>query len=306
VTRRGLTRSGYLPFLALTLLAVVWGYNWVVMKVALEYCDPFLFSAIRIVLVGLVLLAFVALRRGSLGPSVPWRLTAAFALFQTSAAGLSVWALYIGSAGKTSVLTYTMPFWLLMMAWPVLNERIQGLQWLVVGLALAGLILVLEPWNLSGLAAGLLAVAGGICWAIASVMFKVIRRHHEVDLLPFTGWQTLIGSIPLIIAAAFTADQAPTWNASLVTALVYNILLAGVVCFVAWIYVLKSLRAGTAGLSSLAIPVVGVLAAWVQLGERPGTLEAVGMGLIVAALAVLTFNGLRSGREALPSEAVDP
>ena len=65
-----------------------------------------------------------------------------------------------------------------------------------------------------------------------------------------------------------------------------------------WMYVLHNLPAGTAGLSSLAIPVVGVLSAWIQLGERPGTLEAIGMGLIVAALAVLSSRGLLSGRKA--------
>ena len=62
-------------------------------------------------------------------------------------------------------------------------------------------------------------------------------------------------------------------------------------------YVLHQLTAGTAGISTLAIPVVGVISAWIQLGERPGALEAVGMGCIVAALAVLTARELRSSRQ---------
>jgi len=40
-------------------------------------------------------------------------------------------------------------------------------------------------------------------------------------------------------------------------------------------------------LSSLIVPIVGVLAAWLQLGERPSTPETVGMVLILVALAVL-------------------
>lgn len=56
----------------------------------------------------------------------------------------------------------------------------------------------------------------------------------------------------------------------------------------------------------MAIPVVGVLAAWIQLGERPGALEAVGMGLIVAALAILTARGLRAGHEASLEVPVGP
>ncbi len=169
---------------------------------------------------------------------------------------------------------------------------------MVIALALAGLLLVLEPWQLRGLSAGLLAVAGGLSWAIASVLFKIIRKWHAVEILSFTAWQALIGSIPLILAAAFTASRAPVWNGSFVAALFYNVLVASAVAWLLWLYVLHNLPAGTAGISSLAIPVVGVLAAWIQLGERPGAIEAIGMALIVAALATLTARGLRAGRKA--------
>jgi drug/metabolite transporter (DMT)-like permease len=286
------------------MLALIWGYNWAVMKVGVRYTDPFTFSALRNFFGALALFAVVAVRRGRLRPPSPIWLTAVFGLFQTSLSGLSVWALYFGSAGKTSVLSYTMPFWLLLIAWPVLGERIRGSQWAVVALALGGLVFVLEPWRLRGLSAGLLAVAGGLTWAIASVLFKIIRRRHPVELLSFTAWQALFGSIPLIVAAVLTAKTAPMWSGTLVAVLVYNVFVASAVAWVLWLYVLHNLPAGTAGISSLAIPVVGVVAAWIQLGERPGPFEAVGMALIVAALAVLTARGLRAGRE--PSRVKPP
>lgn len=302
----GPKRRAYLPFLALAFLALIWGYNWVAMKVGVRYSDPFTFSALRNFLGALALFVLVATRRGALRPPIPVWLLATFGLFQTSGSGLSVWALYVGSAGKTSVLTYTMPFWLLVIAWPVLDERIRGLQWAVVGLALGGLLFVLEPWHLRGLAAGLLAVAGGLCWAVASVLFKTIRRRYTVELLPFTAWQALLGSIPLIIAAGFTASGPPVWNATLVAALLYNVIVCSAVAWLLWLYVLHELPAGTAGISSLAIPVVGVLAAWIQLGERPGTVEAIGMALILAALGLLTVRGLRVGLRTRASEAPEP
>jgi len=65
---------------------------------------------------------------------------------------------------------------------------------------------------------------------------------------------------------------------------------------VLWLYILHSLSTGTAGLSSLAVPVVGVVSAWIQLGERPGVLEAAGMGLIVIALAILTARELAASQ----------
>ena len=107
-----------LTALALALLALIWGYNWVAMKIGVKYSDPFTCAALRNFLGALAVLALVAVRRGSLWPKPFW-LTALFGIFQTSLSGLPIWALYLGSAGKTSVLNYTMPFWLLLIAWPV-------------------------------------------------------------------------------------------------------------------------------------------------------------------------------------------
>jgi drug/metabolite transporter (DMT)-like permease len=296
VTNSNLKRSAYLPLIALAFLALIWGYNWVVSKVGVQYCNPFTFAALRGVLGGVALFMVVVLRRGSLRPQA-LRWTALYSIFQASFSGLILWAVYIGAAGKASVLNYTMPFWLLLLAWPVLGERIRGLQWVAVALALAGLVFVLEPWNLRGLWSSVLAIGGGIAWAISNVLLKIIRKRHRVELLSFTAWQGLLGSIPLIVVAALVDRHGPTWTGSFVAALVYNVIGANAIAWMLWMYILDSLPAGTAGINTLAVPVVGVLLAWLQLGERPGALEAVGMALIVAGLAVLTWWGLRRSRQ---------
>ena len=261
-----------------------------VMKIGVKYCNPFTFVAMRHVLAGLAILVVVMARRGPLLPKPFWW-AALYGLFQTSLFALPVWALYLGGAGKSSVLTYTMPFWLLAIAWPVLGERIRGLQWAGVALALAGLVLILGPWGLKDVRATLLALAGGLSWAAGVVLFKIMRRRHQVDLLSFTAWQSLLGSIPLIVLAFLTDHTGPTWSAALIGAVVYNALPAGALAFVLWVYAMNALPAGTAGMNSLAVPVVGVLAAWIQLKERPGLFEALGITLILAALAVLAAWG---------------
>lgn len=296
-------RTAYLPIVALAFLALLWGYNWVVMKVGVRDCNPFAFSALRNVFGALALFA-IALARGHSLRLKPFWWTVLFAVVQTSLSVLPVWGLVIGSAGRVAVLTYTMPFWVLLIAWPVLGERIRGAQWVAVVLAFAGLIFIIDPLGLRGWAASLLAIAGGLAWAIASVLFKIIRKRAEVDLLPFTAWQTLIGSIPLVVVALVVAPEGPAWTGSFIAALIYNVACSAV--YAIWFYVLHKLPAGTAGISILAVPLIGILAAWLQLGERPGALEAAGMGLILAALAVLTTLGIVASRAAaLPSPALD-
>ena len=72
-------------------------------------------------------------------------------MLQTSGfIGLTIAALVAGGAGRTAILANTWQFWILLMAWPILDEKLHGAQWLSVSLALAGLILIVEPWNLHG------------------------------------------------------------------------------------------------------------------------------------------------------------
>ena len=111
---------------ALLLLALIWGYNWVVMKVGLEYSQPFTFAALRTFLGAVTLFIVLPIMRRSLRPRALGLTTLLGVLQTTGFVGLPTWALESGGAGKTAILTYTMPFWLLLMAWVVLGERLRG------------------------------------------------------------------------------------------------------------------------------------------------------------------------------------
>jgi drug/metabolite transporter (DMT)-like permease len=97
-----------------------------------------------------------------------------------------------------------------------------------------------------------------------------------------------------------THSGAPQWTFGFVSSLAYMVILTNAVAWLLWLYALRTLSAGPAGLSTLAIPVVGVVTAWLQLGERPTAVEAVGMALIVGGLAVLAAHSMAAGRRALP------
>ncbi|MCL5735630.1 MAG: EamA family transporter [Actinobacteria bacterium] len=286
-------RAEALAIGALILMALVWGYNWVVMKVALRFFEPAAFAAMRMFFGSLVLFAVIIVTRRALRPkSLP--LFFVIGLFQVAGStGLATWALEAGGAGKTAVLVYTMPVWLLLMSWFILNERLMGFQWVAVCLALGGLIFVLSPWHLRGtLLSQLLAVASGICWAVATITAKILARRGSVDVLSLSAWQMLLGSVPLVIAAVVTYHAAPIWTPASLAALLFNVIMASGVALMLWFYAVKILPAGTAGLGSLAAPVVGVVSAWIQLGERPDAYEATGMILVVGALAVLAMRQL--------------
>jgi len=279
---------------ALALLCLIWGYNWVLMKEALQYASPFDFVALRTAPSALLLFAIMAARRQPLRPQAPGALLLLGLLQTTGFIGFVTWALVEGGAGKTAVLAYTMPFWTLLLAWPLLGEKLRGAQWLAVLLALTGLVLVLEPWHLAGsLASKLLAIAGGVSWALAAILAKRLRAKHTLDLLAMTAWQAFFGAIPLLALALLLPSTPVHWTPYFMLILLYNIVLGTALGWMIWLYILHRVSAGTAGLSVLVIPVIGVLASRLQLGERPGVTELTGMFTIGAAMALLSWVNLR-------------
>ena len=276
------------PLAAFCLMALIWGYNWVVMKVAMSYSGPLEFSAWRCALgVLLLFVLLIALRV----PLRPREIGKTFWLGMTQTAGfvgLVAWSLTGGAAGKNAVLAYTMPFWVIALGWPFLEVRLRGWQWLAFALAFVGLVLVLELWRGdAAVTSSLLALAAGACWGIGTIIFKRIPVRSRDELLSLTTWQMFFGCIPLVAAALLTHERPIEWNTTLITALAFNAVGAMALATLLWLYILHRLPTTISSLSSLLVPIVGVVAAWIQLGERPSVAEGVGMVLILIALGVL-------------------
>lgn len=285
-------------------LAVIWGYNWVVMKLGLLYAGPFTFSAIRSVLAAGFLFAALLVTGRSLRPTPFWE-TLLLGLLQTAGfIGLVQVALVQGGAGKISVLAFTMPFWTLLLAWLLLDERMRPLQWLAVALAGAGLVLILQPWALhsSGLSK-VLALAAGFCWAASIIVAKRLRARHQVDLMALTTWQLTLGMIPLLLAAWLVPEQPVVWSLNFIWALLYAGVLGTGLGWMMWLYVLNHLPAGTASLNALAIPVIAVFSSWLQFGERPDATEGIGMLVIAVGLGLMSAVAVREEQRPDPAMA---
>jgi drug/metabolite transporter (DMT)-like permease len=282
-------------FAALFLLTLIWGYNWVVMKTAVQYASPFQFAALRTFLGALMLFLVLVLTKRPLAlKEFPTML--ALGLLQTCGfTGLLIWALVSGGAGKTAVLSYTMPFWVMLFAWPMLGEKVQGRQWLAVFFALFGIVLIFDPLHIKGDGFSMfLALCSGISWAISAIVSKKLhQRRPELDLLNITAWPTLLGSIPIIFLALILPAPPIQWTQTFYWTIIYSIFLSGSLAWVLWLYALQRLPAGVASMASMLAPVIGVSAAWAQLGERPSTMELFGMLSIAIALVIISAITIR-------------
>jgi drug/metabolite transporter (DMT)-like permease len=135
----------------------------------------------------------------------------------------------------------------------------------------------------------MLALAGGLAWAIGVVASKRLFERGNVGALSLTAWQMLIGTLGVVAVALVVPERAIEWNPWFIGALVYNALLASGLAWLLWSYVVARLPANVAGLSSLVIPIAGIAFAWILLGERPTLVEAAGIVLIGIALALVSL-----------------
>lgn len=297
-------KSGLRALSALFLLTIIWGYNWVVMKSALQYAGAFQFAAIRTMFGALLLFVVIFFTKRSYKLK-QWPTIILLGLLQTCGfTGLLIWALVEGGAGKTAVLTYTMPFWVMLLAWPLLHEKIKGWQWLAVLLSVVGIIMFFDPAHAKGEWFSLtLAVLSGVFWALSVIISKKLHQlESDLDLLTLTAWPMFLGSIPLAIIAYIVPAPPIHWTPYFISAVLFNVVLAGALAWLLWLYALQRLPAGVASMASMLAPVIGVVAAWLQLGETPNQIELIGMLLIGLALAVISIITIRAHKDIDPAQ----
>ncbi|MCC6709225.1 MAG: EamA family transporter [Gammaproteobacteria bacterium] len=286
--------------MALVVMSLLWGYGWTAIKIGLLDAPPFKLTAVRMLASALCLMALLPLTGRPLAPQRLPELTR-LALVQTSLLfTLSTWAVAHGSAGRVAFMVYTMPFFTLLLAWPLLGERVRGAQWLAVVLAAAGLVAIIQPWALGDtLASSVLGLGGGMAWAVGAILVKRLQRRAPMDLLCMTAWQMLLGCVPLMIIALWVDEPAIVWSPRFIGILTLMAVVITAFGWMLWMYALDNLDTGTAGLATLLTPTIAMVSSHYTFGEQPGRLELLGMGLITLALLSLSGQGLWKRRAAM-------
>jgi drug/metabolite transporter (DMT)-like permease len=282
-------------WLLLVGLVIVWGSHWVVVKVGLETIPPFTYGVLRL-LGGMVVLAALMAASGRLRrpPRADWPIIVSYGLL---AVGLGIvmmnLALPFISAGRSSILAYTIPLWVV----PVmaLLARTLPTRQEAVGLVLGmlGLALLLNPaaidWGAEGALLGsLLLVLGSMGAALALVHVRL----HPWTSTPFDTqiWQLLVALVPILVLMLLLERDTLgdiRWDLPTALAVLYSGPLATAFAFWASQMIVKELGPLTTGIGYLGAPAVGVVADILVLGETVGLLDIAGIAITVAAIVVV-------------------
>ena len=288
------TARAALPILVLTL---VWGCNWPVLKMGVTELAPLTFRSLTLPLAALGLLLVARASGDAIRvPRALWPKLIVLALFNIGCwNGFVLFGVQQLPAGRSAILAYTMPIWATLIAAIVLHERLSARKLVGLALGVAGMsVLIGEQIGVVRAApsGALLILAAAITWAMGTVLLRKWQLPIAQNTL--SGWMMLLGWIPLAVLAPFFDPQPLATELAKLSArgwfaIGYNIFLAGTLAHWAWFTLARTLPVAVSSLSSLPVPVVGVLSGMLVLGERPGAQEWIALALVVAALFTVLF-----------------
>jgi drug/metabolite transporter (DMT)-like permease len=276
----------------LMFLSIFWGTNWPMMKIGLREIPVWTFRTLCLLLGGFGVL-FMA-KANDLRLTIPrsqlWPLILVSLLNITGWHLCSAYGLIYMDAGRAVIIGYTMPVWASILSIFILGERLTLARLVGLLLGVAALLILIGP-DLRALGSAPLGttfmLGAAVTWAGGTVLLKYFRWTVPITVL--TGWQLILGGIPVILGAFIlepvTALLHVSWQAALATA--YVILIGNILCFWAWIKVVNLFSASVASIGTLAIPVIGVLSSAAVLGEPVGVREIAALILVVIAVSVV-------------------
>ncbi len=197
-------------------------------------------------------------------------------------------------AGRSAIIAYTMPIWATLIAMVVLNEPLNRRKIVGLLLGMLGMALLLgdDIRHIRTAPTGaLMILAAAVLWAMGTVLLRKWKPPFAQNAL--SGWMMLLGWLPLAIMAPFLdphpASYLTTLSGKAWFAIVYNMFLAGTIAHWAWFTLARTLPVAVSSMSSLPVPVVGVIAGMLFLGERPGVTEFTALALVLASLFAVLY-----------------
>ncbi|MBL1073521.1 EamA family transporter [Nocardia sp. 2] len=290
-------------------VVLLWGLNFLAIRVGLDHFPPFFFAALRFAVIAVPVLLLVP------RPNVPWR----WLLLYGAGFGILQFA-FLFTAMRTGmptglaslVLQSSAPFTVLLGA-IFLKERLRPIQLGGIAVAMAGMAVI--GWDRSQHAALLpllLTLAGGLGWAFGNIGSRLAAAESEgVNPLHLTLWMAVVPPLPMFALSALTEGPATGWTDLIdsfspsgwpaLAALAYIVLLGTIAGSGLWTYLMSRYPAGTVAPLSLLVPVVGIAASWAFLHETPSALALLGAVVVIAGAFTATSAGKRPAPE--PSAA---
>jgi drug/metabolite transporter (DMT)-like permease len=276
------------------------------MKIALEEIPPFSFRIATSALAAAALFAIALAQHRTM------RIKRRAARVHLAVAGfLNVGCFTLGSAfaqlatttSRVTVLSYTMPIWAVLLAYLLLGERFNLSRGISLLLCAVGLSVLISPLiGSSDLIGVAIALATAVAWAAGTVYLKWARV--DADPLAIAAWQLVAALVTTVVGLIAFEGSLHLWPIHLpaLLATIFSALVGSALAYLLWFEIVRRLPAMSASLGLLSVPVVGMVASVLMLGERPTSTDLIGSAFILAAAACVLLVPAARAPEKAPIE----
>lgn len=288
-------RNTYLPYLALAAVCIIWGTTYLALRIAVLHFPPLLFTAIRQVSAGLLLLGFMMLLMRAKLPAKEHIVRQAIGgFFMISIGnGLVAWAEMEIPSGIAAIICSLMPVMVILINLSIHKDERPTLP-IIFGIlvGISGIVLIFSEHigefakseYQVGILLILLAVLG---WAAGSIWIK----KQPSDSNPFVnaGLQMFFGGLWLFpFSFAFDNLENVHWSAEAFYSLLYLIAFGSILAYASYLYVLRKLPMTIVSLYAYVNPIVAVLLGWLILDEKLNS--TIGLGILVTVAGIYIVN----------------
>ncbi|WP_449549992.1 drug/metabolite exporter YedA [Lelliottia amnigena] len=274
---------------ALFSLYIIWGSTYFVIRVGVESWPPLMMAGIRFLSAGVLLLAFLLLRGHQLPPLRP----------MVNAALIGLLLLAVGNgfvtvaehqnvpSGIAAVVVATVPLFTLCFS-RLFGIRTRKLEWMGIGIGLAGIILLNSGGNLSGNPWGaLLILMGSLSWAFGSVLGSRIELPSGMMAGAI---EMLAAGIVLLIASTITGEKLTAMpGLSGFLAVGYLAIFGSIIAINSYMFLIRNVSPAVATSYAYVNPVVAVLLGTSFAGETLSPVEWLALGVIIMAVVLVTL-----------------
>ncbi len=277
------------------LVVVVWGLNFVVIKVGLHNMPPLMLAGLRFLLVAFPAILFVARPKIPLSLLLGYGLTISFGQFAFLFSAIK----FGMPAGLASLVLQAQAFFTIVLGAFAFGERLQGKQLVGIALAVFGVLVLIEA-SLNGQHVGMLGfmltLAAALSWASGNIFNKKIMQHtSRPAVMSLVVWSALIPIAPFFLASLILDGSTQMIHSlveidmTTILSLVYLAFVATIVGYGIWGSLLGRYETWRVAPLSLLVPVVGLASAAVLLDETLTGLQLLGALLIMAGLYINVF-----------------
>lgn len=281
-------------YLALAVVCVAWGTTYLALRIGVFEFPPFLFSALRQIIAGVILTGFMVVLAKKKLPSRSVLINQAIGGFFmiTIGNGLVGWAEMFVPSGIAAIICSMVPVWVVVINLVVAKEEKPTFP-IIMGLAigLSGIVLIFGE-NLADIASSaytlgiIMIIIANLGWAAGSIWMK--RKNQESDPFMNAGLQMTFGGLLLLpVSLGFDNYQTITWSNNVIYSLIYLILVGSVAAYACYSYAIKNLPITIVTLYAYINPIVAIVLGWIVLSETLNLRIIIAIGITLAGVYIV-------------------